>query len=698
MSEVTGGHDTLPELQSWVKEDGGEAASAERAAASQEVVREQTWSEEDWQLWNHWQWGWRGQGQSWSFSTSRGSQEAAPAGTLSAGAAQPVDSEVRDPWLDHDPWQKQGWSWSQSKGKDGWWGSSSKGDYADPPTWAGWGHYRLWRRSLVRWNSNIDVAQYRRAEKILKGLEWELQAKLEHIDEDVLASPGYLDAIFGVLDVLAGEREDSDKRRSIRAALYEGHRKSEESLAQYALRRESQFASASKYMAIPDELKAFMLEEQSGLTKQGSQNLTVLTEGRHEYAHVRKALQVLDVEEESLFKSGKSSYLVSPEEERVSDSESDSELVDEEVYAVLKEKDLDEDEALSFLAQHVPRRRTWSENRQLKAARKKDRRHFDDRDSRPERPKNHRRLPVAEPKKITRCSNCGAKGHWREDCDKPYRSKESRERAEKSLPGASAFVFLGTGAGEKFGGSFLSCPSFSEDGNLTFLSLPPGHAIVDPGASQDLIGKKSYDRLVEALASCGLKPIELSEKPAPASGVGGDAKPLFNALVPCILGGKPGIVKMTIVQEDIPQLLSVGLLEHAGAIIDVARNQLEFKSLGSSATMNRLSSGHRTIDVASWKGGTFPVPKQLELEFCLRPGAFERSDFSARRAYMQLSEDRNGSRVFVHESFLRFVLKEHPSVVTQNQHVFTSSPLCSFPSISLVKRMLQGLTGLGRVG
>ena len=204
------------------------------------------------------------------------------------------------------------------------------------------------------------MAQYRRSEKILKSLEWELQAKLEHIDESVLASSGYLDAIFGVLDVLAGEREDSEKRRSIRAALYEGSRRSEESLAQYALRRESQFASASKYMVIPDELKAFMLEEQSGLTKQGSQNLRVLTEGRHEYDRVRRALQVLDVEEESLFKSGKSNYMVSPEEEdEFSEEETDDDQIDEEIFAVIKDKDLDENEALSLLAQHVPRRRTW---------------------------------------------------------------------------------------------------------------------------------------------------------------------------------------------------------------------------------------------------------------------------------------------------------------------------------------------------
>ena len=100
-----------------------------------------------------------------------------------------------------------------------------------------------------------------------------------------------------------------------------------------------------------------------GLTKQGSQNLRVLTEGRHEYDRVRRALQVLDVEEESLFKSGREgNYMVSPEEEdEFSEEETDDDQIDEEIFAVIKDKDLDENEALSLLAQHVPRRRTWSE-------------------------------------------------------------------------------------------------------------------------------------------------------------------------------------------------------------------------------------------------------------------------------------------------------------------------------------------------
>ena len=49
---------------------------------------------------------------------------------------------------------------------------------------------------------------------------------------------------------------------------------------------------------------------------------------------------------------------------------------------------------------------------------------------------------------------------------------------------------------------------------FTFLEVPPGHAIVDPGASQDLIGLKSYQRLCEKLKEFGLKTVRLEGEPA----------------------------------------------------------------------------------------------------------------------------------------------------------------------------------------
>ena len=73
----------------------------------------------------------------------------------------------------------------------------------------------------------------------------------------------------------------------------------------------------------------------------------------------------------------------------------------------------------------------------------------------------------------------------------------------------------------------------------------------------------------------------LTEDPPTAAGIGGNAKPLYNALAPVFLGGAPGVVKLTVLQEEVPQLLSIGLLEHTKAMIDTGSNEIVFKALNT---------------------------------------------------------------------------------------------------------------------
>lgn len=156
---------------------------------------------------------------------------------------------------------------------------------------------------------------------------------------------------------------------------------------------------------------------------------------------------------------------------------------------------------------------------------------------------------------------------------------------------------------------------------MSFLSVPPGFAIVDPGASQDLIGRPAYEKLKMELATRGLQPVVLNEKPPPALGIGGKAKALFSVLTPCFLGEFPGIVKLTVIDEDIPHLLSIGLLEHGKAVIDTDKNHIDFRAFGVEAKMTRLDSGHRLLNVLEG-ARAFDVPPQVLAEHNLSPQAF----------------------------------------------------------------------------
>ena len=125
-------------------------------------------------------------------------------------------------------WNESDWNWQSCKT-----GHFPKGDFADPPQWPGWPHYRHWKRALARWNTNTDVPMWRRAEKVLRQFTWEFQTHFDHLSEEQLSGSGYLEHITAILDILEGERSSAEKRRTIRAALYEGSRRSDEGLAQY---------------------------------------------------------------------------------------------------------------------------------------------------------------------------------------------------------------------------------------------------------------------------------------------------------------------------------------------------------------------------------------------------------------------------------------------------------------------------------
>ena len=283
------------------------------------------------------------------------------------------------------------WDWGDQWGwREDWWSAASRGkDYADPPAWAGWPNYRLWKRSIQRWDQSTDVSVNRRAERIFKTMDWDLQARFEHLGDDVITGHGYLTAVLNILDVLAGEKQASEMRRVVRRALFEGGRKNEESISQFALRRDQDFSMAEKYLQIPDNLKGIMLEEHANLSKQAMLNLRTLTGGSSDYHAVSQALKVLDLEEEHVSSKGKGGNFLAFDDAGSSENVDEDEVSllatqDQEDILVETEKmELDEKVAVEVFVALEKEKRFWKENKKLKMAQRKDRRHFSDRTMRP---------------------------------------------------------------------------------------------------------------------------------------------------------------------------------------------------------------------------------------------------------------------------------------------------------------------------
>ena len=438
-------------------------------------------------------------------------------------------------------------------------------------------------------------------------------------------------------------------------------------------RRTRDFVKASQYgINIPEEFKASMLKEGAGLNDQGLQNLTALLQGRDNSAdHVAATLAKMDIRSDRLtaFVEGEQpvrhseNYLAQDEEHHSDGSEGgdtpEDIAEDELILSELAGLDFSEDQAalvFAIMENRMPRRRrTWKENKKFKAELRKDRSSFTKghaADARPSggraptpRDGGHRSGSSKDQlRRLSRCHNCGRRGHWKDECPG---LKSSGER-EKGGP-TQGFCYLGgslQGACSSQGPDYFVLGNHSATAShfsfaiwlgeevaladrekaWSFLAIPSGMAILDIGATQDIVGATSMRALEEELARSGLQAIEVPTTAGAPAGIGGSAKVVRTMLVPISPGGTPGVVQFVVIENNVPPLLSVGLLEHLGARLDLLSNQVSFRKIGVDMKMTNLPTGHRAIPLVQWPGGLFPVPQAAKEQYGLKEDAFMKKD------------------------------------------------------------------------
>ena len=217
-------------------------------------------------------------------------------------------------------------------------------------------------------------------------------------------------------------------------------------------------------------------------------------------------------------------------------------MSDEVILSELQDLNFSEDQAQMVFAilenRPVRRRRTWKENKMFKAEARKDRKFFRKGDAhhegghqRPGGRGNRAGISRENLKKISFCRNCGKKGHWAEDCQQPKATSGDSGRV-------SGFCYLGQGLGQGSGFSGVTVSEWHKVmaavratttqcalGALSFLTLQSRAAILDIGATQDLIGEPALRALSQTLAKAGLQYVEIPTPPGGApTGIGGAAR------------------------------------------------------------------------------------------------------------------------------------------------------------------------------
>jgi ribosomal protein L32 len=228
------------------------------------------------------------------------------------------------------------------------------------------------------------------------------------------------------MDRLAKIREGDDERRAARSCLFEYSRKSDETLSQYVHRREQQFETAAAMdLQLPPKYRAILLEEGASLAPQGEQNLRTLTGGVLSYEGVSKALRDMDVARERMTvppTGGLKNFMAEPEDEEI--GEQGSEGIDTEdenmILAEIDGQDVGEYEVPEILAVLQEQKKSMKSDSAAsgRPSGASDKKGYGGR----------KRLSVDQLKLVTKCGNCGEKGHWHKECSKPHRPRDPAKK------------------------------------------------------------------------------------------------------------------------------------------------------------------------------------------------------------------------------------------------------------------------------
>ena len=156
-------------------------------------------------------------------------------------------------------------------------------------------------------------------------------------------------------------------------------------------------------------------------------------------------------------------------------------------------------------------------------------------------------------------------------------------------------------------------------GTKTFLSrfvtLDPGEVLWDNGAQEGLVWKQQLDKWCKLLAEHGLQVEWSQEKPESTSGIGGVTQPIGVVYVPVGLAGCNGVIRITVVEQDVPPPLRVEIMRTLQACLDLNDDSDKeiFRQFGGESSLRTLQSGHTVIRADQFDPDGWQLPEITEL-------------------------------------------------------------------------------------
>ena len=220
------------------------------------------------------------------------------------------------------------------------------------------------------------------------------------------------------------------------------------------------------------------------------------------------------------------------------------------------------------------------------------------------------RSSIQQLKLHTRCARCRKLGHWARECPDRNRGQRNDERYDRRAvrpeENSKGFITVAKPTERRpffFGASW------------TFVTLDPGEVLWDTGAQEGLVGKQQIDKWFKLLAENGLQVGWSQKKPKSASGIGGVTQPNGVENVPLGLAGCNGIIRFTVVEQDVPPLLPMVMMRTLQACLDLTDDgdKVIFRQFGGESSLRTLQSEHTVIRADQFDPDCWQLPGITEL-------------------------------------------------------------------------------------
>ena len=209
-------------------------------------------------------------------------------------------------------------------------------------------------------------------------------------------------------------------------------------------------------------------------------------------------------------------------------------------------------------------------------------------DSRPEQPpankaneKTSEKIRLMKAKSF--CSGCGRRGHWHKDAECPHNQGGQQRGHEKNFGKAAEVGFC----------NLLPAEVFSikhEEANLL--------GITDTACARTVAGTQWLQAYTDKQAALGFRPELRKECEAYRFGTGKIHYSSFYVVLAFELGNKIVQVRTSIINGDVPLLLSKTVLGKLGMVFDIEKGQADFNKVGLRGfDLLVTASGHPAIPI-----------------------------------------------------------------------------------------------------